>query len=519
MNISKISVIHPFLFAIFPIISIYANNMQELLPNDLLQPVLIILIFTTIIFFLVKLVFKVWAKVGIVVSLIIGLMFSYGYIYLQIGGYAIGDFVIGKHMFLIIPYIIIFFGGSYFIFKTKKKLENVTKILNAIAITLIVISLTNISIYAIENNGLGIILETDDQIQEIGSNKFVENNEAISLAGNLDYYPDIYFIILDGYGGTSSLKNDLDFDNSEFINMLKENGFFVVPKSHSNYPQSFLSIPSTMNMKYLNYLSEKLGEESKDQLTPMKMMNNFLAMKILKSKGYKTVNFLTTDFKINADVQLCEKKNTIESNELMSAVSKINIFEYILTWIELENTREQQECYFSEISEIHKKYDEPVFIFAHILVPHPPNVFGSNGEQVMPRIYYNAWGTDEDKRRYLDTLQYANLKIEEFVVKVLKETSPKPIIIIQSDHGTDFNFDWDKPSNEMLKQRFSNLNAYYFPKGEDLLYDNITPVNSFRIMFNSNFNGTFEILDDKSYWSSYDKPYKFTDITEIIREN
>ncbi len=518
MNISKTSVIHPFLFAIFPIISIYANNMQELLPYDLLQPVLIILIFTTIVFFLVKLIFKVWAKVGIVVSLIIGLMFSYGYIYLEIGGYTIGDFVIGKHIFLIIPYIITFFAGSYFIFKTKKKLENVTMILNAIAITLIVISLVNISIYAIENNGLGIILETDEEIQEFNSSEFVQNDEMISLAGNLDYYPDIYFLILDGYAGTSSLKNDLNFDNSEFINMLEEKDFFVVPKSHSNYPQSFLSIPSTMNMKYLNFLSEKLGEESKDQLIGMKMMNNFLAMEILKSKGYKTVNFLTTSFKINADYQLCERGNSIESNELMSAVSKINIFEYVLTWIELENTREQQECYFSEISEIHKKYDEPLFIFAHILVPHPPNVFGPNGEQVMPRIYYNEWGTDEDKKRYLDTLQYANLKIEEFVEKVLKETDHEPIIIIQSDHGTDFNVDWNEPSNKMLKQRFSNLNAYYFPKGGDLLYDNITPVNSFRIMFNSNFNGNFELLDDRSYWSTYDKPYGFKDVTELLND-
>src|SRR3989338_1222732 len=105
----------------------------------------------------------------------------------------------------------------------------------------------------------------------------------------------------------------------------------------------------------------------------------------------------------------------------------------------------------------------------------------------MPRIYYNEWGTDEDKRRYLDTLQYANARIEEFVDKVLKETDREPIIIIESDHGTAFDFDWDEPTDKMLKQRFSNLNAYYLPKGGDLLYDNITPVNSFTILFSMHF--------------------------------
>ena len=517
MNITKTSIFHPFLFAIFPIISIYSSNMHELLPNDLIQPIIIILSFTAIIFLIAKLIFKVWSKVGLVVSLIIGLMFSYGYVYLQTVGFAIGDVTIGRHIFLIIPYIAAFIGGCYYIFKTKKELQNITKILNVVSASLILVSVISIGTYAIENNGLGIvILENDDTIEGIDLD--IQNNEMISQVGEPEHFPDVYFLILDGYGGKNSLKDDLNFDNSEFIENLEEKGFTVIPNSHSNYPQSFLSIPSTMNMKYLNYLKDTLGEESRDQLTAMKMMNNFLAMEIFKSKGYKTVNFLTTDFEINADYQACESKRILESNELMSALTKINIFEYVITWIELQNTREKQECYFSEISEIHKKFDEPVFVFAHIMVPHPPNVFGPNGEHVMPRIYHNEWGTEEDKGRYLDTLQYTNLRLDEFVEKVLKETDHEPIIIIQSDHGTDFDFNWDDPTNKMLKQRFSNLNAYYFPKGGDLLYGDITPVNSFRIMFNSNFNSNFELLDDRAYWSTYDKPYGFKDVTELLNE-
>jgi len=247
-------------------------------------------------------------------------------------------------------------------------------------------------------------------------------------------------------------------------------------------------------------------------------MNNFLVMEIFKSKGYKTASFLTSDFEVNADYLACESKSLIESNELMSTLSKINIFQYFLGWIGLENIREKQECYFSELSEIHKKFEEPVFIYAHIMLPHPPNVFGPNGERVGPRMTYDDWSTEEDKNRYLDTLQYANLRIEEFIEKVLKETEHQPIIIIESDHGTAFNFNWEEPNNDMLKQRFSNLNAFYMPEGKDLLYDTITPVNSFRIMFNSNFNGNFELLDDRAYWSNYDKPYEFRDVTELIKE-
>ena len=70
INFIKSIVFHPFLFAIFPVIGTYSINMQELLPIHLLQPLLAILIFTTIIFFIAKIIFKKWSKVGIVVSLI-----------------------------------------------------------------------------------------------------------------------------------------------------------------------------------------------------------------------------------------------------------------------------------------------------------------------------------------------------------------------------------------------------------------------------------------------------------------
>ena len=290
-------------------------------------------------------------------------------------------------------------------------------------------------------------------------------------------------------------------------------------KGQLHYPQTFLSIPSTMNMKYLNYLKDVLGEKSKDQLTPMKMMENSLVMEIFKSKGYKTISFPNDSFEeIKADYLGCESTDLLESNKLMNILNKINMFEYFLTILQLEHIRNNQECFFTELSEIHKNFEEPIFVFGHIILPHPPNVFGPNGERVMPRIYYNEWGTEEDKNRYLDTLQYANLRIEEFVEKVLKENERESIIIIESDHGTDFDFDWKNPSDEMLKQRFSNFNAIYLPNGKDLLYDNITPINTFRIVFNSNFNSSFELVDDLSYWSTYEQPYLFRDITPILNE-
>ena len=80
--------------------------------------------------------------------------------------------------------------------------------------------------------------------------------------------------------------------------------------------------------------------------------------------------------------------------------------------------------------------------------------------------------------------------------------------------------DWENPEKTNMKERLSILNAYYLPEeGKKLLYESITPVNTFRIIFNYLFNTEFEILNDKSYFSTWSKPYQFIDVTERMGIN
>ena len=65
------------------------------------------------------------------------------------------------------------------------------------------------------------------------------------------------------------------------------------------------------------------------------------------------------------------------------------------------------------------------------------------------------------------------------------------------------------------------INAYYMPNGKkDSLYSSISPVNTFRIIFNSYFNAKYDILNDESYIlpAGVNKPYKFIKVTDLIKE-
>ena len=74
-----------------------------------------------------------------------------------------------------------------------------------------------------------------------------------------------------------------------------------------------------------------------------------------------------------------------------------------------------------------------------------------------------------------------------------------------------------KSEKEYQVDRMSIFNAYYFPNNDSkLLYDNVTPVNSFRIVFDSYFQTNYGLLEDKIFFSTPEKPFTLIEITDLI---
>ena len=88
-----------------------------------------------------------------------------------------------------------------------------------------------------------------------------------------------------------------------------------------------------------------------------------------------------------------------------------------------------------------------------------------------------------------------------------------PIIVIQADHGP--------LGGEITSDgaRMSIFNAYYLPDGGDqLLYPSISPVNTFRVIFNHYFGGEFALLEDVARISQYGSPFDLQVIPETRSE-
>ena len=173
---------------------------------------------------------------------------------------------------------------------------------------------------------------------------------------------------------------------------------------------------------------------------------------------------------------------------------------------------------------------EPTFTFAHILSPHPPFVFGENGEDVgaHDKQYYLTDGEFfrtwyGDRNVYVDGYRkqaaYLTAQVERMIDRLLAISSEPPVIILQSDHGSGLGLSTESADETDMHERMSILNAYYLPdgKGDLPLYQSISPVNSFRVVLNTYFDAGLELLPDRSYYSTWGDPFKFIDVTDKVR--
>jgi len=132
---------------------------------------------------------------------------------------------------------------------------------------------------------------------------------------------------------------------------------------------------------------------------------------------------------------------------------------------------------------------------------------------------------------YIEQLIFINKKLKWLIDKLLSKSKIPPIIILQADEGPfplkyDFeieenNFDWRKATDEELKEKMRILNAYYLPNvNKDILYPTITPVNTFRLIFNLYFKEKLELLPDESYAFVDGKHiYQFFNVTKRLKSD
>jgi hypothetical protein len=337
------------------------------------------------------------------------------------------------------------------------------------------------------------------------------------------HQPDIYLIFLDGYGRADVLEKLYGVSNAPFLDNLERKGFYIAGRSHTNYTQTIYSVPSTLSFNYLT--PEPIGVSGSDYFLQLMIDNRI--MRLLKACGYKTVAiesgfYFTNHF--NTDVRLSSGTALSEFESLLLADTPWIVLMDALNLTTDGNSpqghRKRVLDAFEHLMDL-PKMAGPKFVVAHIVSPHPPFVFGPEGQALDPdKSYSMVDGSDfpgnwETYRAgYAGQVGFINQEVDQTIDAILARSKMPPVIIIQGDHGPGGFLDWGSPGRTCLWERSAILNAYYLPGGDpEDLYETISPVNSFRVVLNTYFGTNLEFLPDETYFTSHELPRQVIDIT------
>ena len=500
--------VHHLLLALAPILFLYSHNAAKLpiAPSELLLPLAVSFAAALGLWLLLWAAMRSSRRAALVVSLFLVLFFLYG----QVQG-AISPK--SPPVLLLTTAVGILALGTIFLARPRREFTGLTVFLNLTSLALVFINLIT---------GVPAFLR-------VGTPK-----TSVSRAVRTDTtsLPDIYYVILDAHARNDVLKNVYDCDNSDFTNWLKQNGFRIAEAGRSNYSQTYLSLASSLNMEYLDSVAARVGPESDNRSVLVHMIADNRVMKELRQRGYTLVSFASgytgTDIK-NADVHFAPRWALSEfQNVLISTTPLPLILDRLLHRSQYDIHRSEVLYALQHLPDA-ARLPHPVFVFAHIVSPHPPFVFGAHGEKVDPKGFFTMteggeFGSidKEDVRRdyvagYRDQVTFLDGKVKEMVRRILLTSPQPPVIILQGDHGPGSMLNWDDPEPDELAERFAILNAYYIPGYSQIanrqspIPDSITPVNTFRLLLNHLLGTNYSYLPDKSWFSTIARPWHFYD--------
>jgi hypothetical protein len=504
---------HTIALAIFPILSLLATNISEVDDKVAIRPLFIAVAGAILLLVMVSLVIKNIQKAAIIVSLVVVFFFSYGHLYQIVKNAVIFGVTVGRHRYLVPILIIILLISMWFVIKRQYRVGDVTQVMNVVSIALLIYPSFQIIRFNLRTqSGIEKLVELPSTVQRL----------QVPDSGDL---PDIYYIVLDTYTREDALRRDFGFDNSPFLNELRDMGFYVGDCSRSNYSYTQPSITSALNMNYLPDLQQMLEELGLDKDDIWALLKQSLVRRLLEEIGYKTVAF-ETGYEWSrirdADIYLAVDKDPITIQRLdpfesmLTNTTLLVIFSHLQIQDQYEQTQnieervridnfpyagyaERQLFILDKIPEI-SELEEPTFAIVHLLIPHVPYVFDPNGEIWSDPGFYsgeraepiNEWYW---QKAYTSEIQFIDQRMTEIFKEILNNSKIPPIIVMHGDHGL------------RGENRLQILNVYYLPDdAKAKLYRNISPVNSFRVIFDNYFGTDYGLLPDLSYYADEKNP-------------
>jgi len=473
---------YPLLFGLYPAVALAAHNISQIDLSTAYRSFLFSALLAVSLLGLSRLFMRSWMRAAFFTLLLLILFYSYGHLYSILKAQKNSPLPPVRHRYMMLIWLALAVLAGWICYRKAINYPLTTSALNILSIFLLIIPLFQIGQYELK-------IRSQEAAATVAPTSQGQQSR-----------PDIYYIILDAHMRSDNIQAVYGFDNSAFIDALKQRGFTIPACTQSNYATTLLSLASSLNMNYL----DKLGGTTTEQVYAL-LSNNFVR-NFLESQGYKVVAFETgyrwTQWE-NADVYYKYHPDAYMINPFESLFLQTTMIRMPLDEMQagerstgglIQHNRIVYDL--NILKQLPTSVQGPKFVFAHLVIPHPPFVYGPNGEFVS-----DPTADPENIPGYRNAVTYIDGEILQVVDRILADSKTPPVIVIQGDHGALF-------VNEHA-QKVTILNAYYLPGVTDKVYSTITPVNTFRIILDAYFGQNYPLLDDISRYSPYTDRFNY----------
>lgn len=323
--------------------------------------------------------------------------------------------------------------------------------------------------------------------------------------------PNIIYIIPDRYTGIEQLKNYFDYDNSNFLNALKDRGFIIGKDSRSNYPRSYASILSTLNSSYI--ISSSDIKKKRELAYPA--ITSSYAYSNLHELGYELYNLNNwwegTRFISNEKFNFYSEYIAPNQSTLSYYINLKTPFggltrqisEALLkkpsNFLTVANSNcEIQKIQFKKLSDLTQNKNNGLFVFAHFIIPHPPYLLNASGDCNPTLMHGVNSNVEANKPKYIESLKFFNDQVLNIFDEMLK-TNKNFIFVIQSDEGP-YPCKYLDPCNDNWDLKTANFNAFYASNKLEIRANDLkTPINNFNYIYKYLLDSDVQTLEHIVY--------------------
>ena len=471
--------LHTFFLAAYPILGLLAINIGQIYARDALKSLVISFSIMAMIIVGLRSLGKNWRLAGLLTSLLLVWFFLYGHLYVPLKAVNVSGLVLGRHRYLLVVWTGLAIGAALWLIKRPRVIPDLTIALNIFSGILIFLPLIQIGAFTLSNL-------TPPPASTVASVTPLISWTETSIP------PDIYYILLDGYTRSDVLEKEFRLDNAAFLEDLRLMGFFVAECAQSNYTRTAHSLASMFNMQYIQDLKPGVAADQ-DPAWLLPYLKQSVVRQQLEGLGYKTIvfnnpweRFVWDDAAIVYRSSGSGLLSPFEYLLLRTTVARVYLDVKLAEIRQLSNYANYEDTLYAlkQLPQV-PSISGPKFVFVHLMIPHTPFVFGPDGEKIDIPYDVDAGNiyTEEDfKRGYTAAVTYINKRMLEIIPQLISASKTPPIIVLAGDHGTPWGG---------LPNAVKILDAIYTPGSRSLFYNTITPVNTFRVVFDTYFNGSF----------------------------